>query len=179
MFGVADLPNGVRLRATTANDSAFERDLHDATRQDLALIDAEAEYVREVIDLQHRARDTGHGTQYPNALYYIIEKNGDRIGRLSVDVGHNAVHIIDLAVLPAWQNQGVGKTVLEALQNIAGQIAVPLTLAVATHNQLAMTLYTSLGFVLDYEITEEFAGRRMMRWDPTGERLRKSIIMPG
>ncbi|MGB0697602.1 MAG: GNAT family N-acetyltransferase [Rhodospirillaceae bacterium] len=176
MFGVADLPNGIRLRATTAHDAAFERRLHDATRQDLKLIDGEQDFIQSIVDMQFRAKSEGHGSTHPNAFYYIIEKNGDRIGRLTLDFGHNEVHVVDLTVLPAWQGQGVGSTVVQAMQNVAAKMAVPVGLTVRRDNHAAIKTYQKLGFALD-PASNPLAMHMLLRWLPTAQEMPKKFIV--
>jgi len=151
MFGIFDLPGGIRLRMTRPSDRLFERKIHDANRQDLHLIGGEAEYVQSIFDLQFRARDQGYGEQYPNAQYYMIEKSGNVAGRLVVDFGHNEVRIIDISLLPACHNQGIGTRVITALQNVAGKIAASLALSVRRDNPAGIGLYQKLGFAPDPE----------------------------
>ncbi|MCJ2185390.1 GNAT family N-acetyltransferase [Novosphingobium beihaiensis] len=178
MLGIADLPNGVRLRAATTADAQLERSIHDANRQDLTLIDGETEFVRSVMDFQYRAKNDGHASAYPNAHYYMIEKSGDVAGRLMIDFGHNEVHIVDITVLPAWHGQGIGTTVLQAMQKVAGSMAVPVTLSVKHHNYGAVKLYRQLGFLPDPDIPPT-ASHMLLRWEPAREHMAPRIVMPG
>lgn len=146
MFARADLPNGVSLRPTQPGDKDFERMVHDANRWDLWLADAEADYIRGVIEMQNQAQIAGHGAQYPNALYYIVEKTGTPCGRLVLDFGQSDVRVVDLALIPEAQGKGVGTTVLRAIQNVAAAIPAPVTLSVQAMNVGAYRVYESLGF---------------------------------
>lgn len=164
-FGVADLPGGLRLRMTKPSDAAFERRLHDANRQDLTLIDGERDYVQSIFDMQYRARDAGYGAQFPDALYYIIEKQGDAIGRLVLDFGHNEVRVVDIALTPAVQGQGVGTTVLNAVKQVAAGVPCPVTLTVSLRQPHLVRLYSGLGFAPDPDAPPR-SGYALLRWTP-------------
>jgi GNAT superfamily N-acetyltransferase len=146
MFGTADLPNGIRLRPSRPNDAAFERMLHDANRWDLAFVDGDAEVVRSLLDMQHAAQTEGHGAQFPDALYYIIEKTGTACGRLVLDVSETEVRVVDIALIPEAQGTGIGPTVLGAVQTVAGQIGAPVVAMMQRINTGAIRAYQRLGF---------------------------------
>lgn len=61
--------------------------LYRSGRDDLRLINAEPEFVEELIDMQFRARTAGYGEAFPNAFYFVVEKLGERIGQITVDSG--------------------------------------------------------------------------------------------
>jgi len=146
MFGRADLPNGVSLRPSGAGDKDFERMLHEARRWDLWLADAEPDYIQSVVEQQQTAQTLGYGHQFPNAVYYVIEKTGVSCGRLVVDVGEREVRLVDLALIPKAQGAGIGSTVLRALQDIVCKLNVPLALSVQRNNAQAISVYGQLGF---------------------------------
>lgn len=178
MMGIADLPNGVRLRATSAADAGIERRIHDANRTDLGRIDGPADLVRTVMDFQYRAKTDGHAASYPNAQYYMIEKAGDVTGRLVVDFGHNEVHVVDITLLPEWQGHGIGATVLRAMQTVAGSMALPVALSAHRGNARAVALYRQLGFRRDPDQPPS-ASHVLLRWDPPREMMSGRIVLPG
>lgn len=178
MFGIFDLPGGIRLRMTRPSDRPIERRIHDANRQDLYLIDREADFVQSILDLQFRARDQGYGEQFPDAQYYMIEKSGDVVGRLVVDFGHNEVRIIDIALLPACHNQGIGTQVITALQNVAGKIAASLALSVRQDNLAGISLYQKLGFIPDPD-TIPGAMYLLMVWKPGRNMMGERTFIQG
>jgi GNAT superfamily N-acetyltransferase len=164
MFARHDLPNGVSLRPTQPSDRDFERQLHDARRWDLWLADAEPDYVRAVIAQQHHAQTVGYGAQFPDAYYYVIERAGAVCGRLVVDVGARELRVVDIALIPSAQGKGIARTVLQALQQIAKQLDVPLALSVLRMNTPAVAVYAQLGFKQVAEYSD--AVRMTMMWFP-------------
>ncbi|AXQ29315.1 GNAT family N-acetyltransferase [Solimonas sp. K1W22B-7] len=165
MFGTADLPNGIRLRMTRASDNTTERRIHDANRPELQLLQGGADYIQSILDMQLRARDAEYARRFANALYYMIEKSGDTIGRLVLDFGADGIRIVDLAVLPAFHRQGIGTTVIGAMQRVAATLPAPVILSVRLDNTDAIRLYVSMGFVADGP-TEASRLHFQMRWSP-------------
>lgn len=120
--------------------------LYSSTRDDLRQIAAERDLIEEIITQQHRAQTTGYGNMYPNAYYFIVEKLGDKIGRIVVDIGDTEVRLVDIAFIPLARGKGYGAHVLRALQQAAAQCRAPLALTVNRHNLPARNLYLTLGF---------------------------------
>lgn len=147
--GLASLPEGLGMRPAGPADQPFLASLYSSTRDDLRLIDGEKEFVDSIVDMQFRAQGIGYGHQYPNAMYFIVEKQRDRIGKVTLDFGPNAVHVVDIAFIPAARGKGYGKGVLQAIQMAAGMSKAPVVLSVAKDNYPARQLYTQLGFRLE------------------------------
>lgn len=165
MFGTADLPNGIRLRMARASDKNIERRIHDANRPELQLLQGGMDYIQSILDMQLRARDTEYGRRFENAYHYMIEKSGDTIGRLVLDFGTDGIRIVDLAVLPAFHRQGIGTTVIGAMQRVAATLPAPVILSVRLDNPGAIRLYVSMGFVADGP-AEASGLYFQMRWSP-------------
>ncbi len=85
---------------------------------------------------------------FDNAFYFVVEKLGDRIGRIAVDFGHNEVHLIDIAFIPEARGKGYGGNVIKALQYAAAQVKAPLSLSLSVYqsNLNAKRFYLGLGF---------------------------------
>lgn len=165
MFGTADLPNGIRLRMTRQSDNTIERSIHDANRPELRLLQGGEDFVHSILDMQLRVRDAEYARRFENAYYYMIEKSGDTIGRLVLDFETGGVRIVDLAVLPAFHRQGIGSTVIRAMQRVAATLPAPVILSVRRDNPGAIRLYAAMGFVLD-GLAEASGLHLQMRWLP-------------
>ncbi len=161
------MPNGLNLRPSSASDDAFIAKLHNSTRDDLRQIDADQEFIEELIDMQFQAQTNGYGDQFPNAMYFIIEKLGERVGRVTLDFGHNEIRIIDIAFIPVARGHGFGESILRALQQTAAQIMAPLTLSVQHTNPRALQLYLRLGFRVE-EASDMYS---RMSWYPDTEQI--------
>jgi ribosomal protein S18 acetylase RimI-like enzyme len=146
MFGTSDLGNGIGLRPSRPGDTDFERMLHDANRWDLWLADVDADFIRGVAEMQQRAQVEGYGTQFPEALYFVIEKTGTACGRLVLDFSAGHVHVVDLAMIPEAQGKGIGERVLKAVQSVAAGMGTPVVLMAQVVNAPALRTYEKLGF---------------------------------
>ncbi len=160
--GGVQMPGGLSLRPTRASDGAFLESLHRSTREDLRLVDGEDDFIEELIDMQHRAQTTGYGDMFPNAMYFIIENQGERIGRVVLDFGHVEIRVVDLAFIPAARGKGFGAQTLQTVQMVASKLMAPVVLTVLSQNVLAKQLYLRLGFVV---VDMQFPLERMI-WYP-------------
>lgn len=68
-----------------------------------------------------------------------------------IDVKHRETElfVVDVYVLPEYQNQGLGKHVMQCLIAYAQTIELPIRLAVLQVNQRAQLFYQRLGFVVE------------------------------
>lgn len=144
-----NLPGGLSLRPMREADNAFFEALYRSTRDDLRLLDAEEDFIEEFIDFQRRAQVEGYGGQFPNAMYFVAEHHGERIGRIVLDFGQEEVRVVDIALIPAARGKGFGGQILQVIQVIAGKVRAPVTLGVRFDNLRAKQLYASLGFVVE------------------------------
>lgn len=147
--GYSNTPEGLNLRPANTGDSAFIESLYRTTREDLRQLDADKEIVENLIDMQFDAQTNGYGEQFPNAMHFVVEKLGERIGRVIVDFGSNEVRIVDIAFIPRARGQGYGTAILRMMQQAAAKIMAPLALSVNSFNTEAKNLYLRLGFQVE------------------------------
>jgi ribosomal protein S18 acetylase RimI-like enzyme len=159
----------LQIRPSNASDKIFLEQLHNSTRDDLKLIDGEKDFVDSIIEMQYRAQTEGYGSKFPNAMYFVIEKQHERIGKVTIDFGPNEVRLIDIAFIPEARGKGFGPEVIAGLQKAAEQVSTPLTLSVLSHNLAAKSLYLKMGFVVE-NVTPPY---EFMAWYPT---LRKIMV---
>ncbi len=144
-----NLPNGLNLRFAEGKDQSFLHSLYRSTRHDLLLMHQDAELVDAIIAMQFEAQTQGYAQQFPEAIYWIVELNNKCIGKVAVDFSSDCVHIVDLALLPQYQNQGYGQSLISALKDAAKKVATPLLISTAKDNTRALFLYKKMGFILD------------------------------
>ena len=164
------LPYGLGMRLQNDRDAAFVEQLHRSTRDDLLLVSAEPDFIEMLIAFQYSAQTAGHGGSYPNAMYFIVEKMGESVGRLTLDFGQSEIRIVNVALIPQVRGKGFGAGILQALQVVADQIKAPLTLAVDCYDIYAKRLYLQLGFqtIAVQEPTEVMAWYPQMDPCPRG-----------
>ena len=141
----------VQLRHAIAKDEDFLLQLYLETQPiETASWDMNATAREQLLQMQFRGRSQTYTAQYPDAEDLIICLNEDgnverRVGRHLVMRQGEAILGIDLAVLPAYQNQGVGQLVLQGVQRQCAQEGLRFRLQVL-HTNPARRLYDRLGF---------------------------------
>lgn len=156
------VPDGLSLRPALPDDSGFLEALYSSTRDDLRQINAESGFIEELIKMQYALQQHGNAVNYPNAAQLVVERLGERIGRVIVDFGRDEVTILGIAVITVARGNGYGAGLLRGLQQSATQLELPLALEVMHSNPKAKQLYLRLGFVV--EQTGPIADR--MVWRP-------------
>lgn len=154
------LPLPFCLRAIGAADQDFIDTLYRSTRDDLTAMAVDQTVLTQLIRMQQHAQVQGLRSAFPQAQHFLIERDGDAVGRLVVNILGGQVHLVDLAICPAARNLGAGSVVLHALQTLAGQRGEPLTLSISLANPAARRLYARLGFV----VTGANALQERMQW---------------
>ncbi len=144
-----NLPYGLGIRPARDGDKIFIESLYKSTRDDLRTIDAENDFIEELIEQQHQAQTVGYGEQFPNAMYFIIEKQNESVGRIVIDFGPNEIRIVDIAFIPQTRGKGYGAGIIRALKHAAKSACAPLVLSVYKTNPMAKKLYLQEGFQVE------------------------------
>ncbi len=161
--GLRILPNGLSVRPARQGDQLFFQKLFRSTREDLQALNLPRDAIEQLLDMQETARNEGYGNAFPSAFEFVLEKAGDRVGRLLLSWGGNEARVVDLSFIPALRNQGLGTAVIAALQQAAGTAKLPLAVTVLRNNTSLKAALTLLGFVTD---EGDVAAERMV-WYPT------------
>lgn len=159
--GGVETEDGISLRQMTEADAAFDRSLHDANRSDLLVAFGDATLAAPILAMQFNARAVGYRADHPNAEYYLILRGDSPVGRIVVDRTPTGLRVVDVALMPEWQRQGIGLVVLQWVQQQAREASVPLRLSVRRDNLQAQSVYHRLGFALE-EVDAVFL---YLRWD--------------
>ena len=81
------------------------------------------------------------------SLYLVVYHNLKPIAFLGSRLQPQDIHITNIAVIPTWQNQGIGRLLLELLEAVAKAEKVDaISLEVRVSNEKAKQLYTNIGF---------------------------------
>ena len=155
-------PTSPTLRAASSEDDSLMLAVYSSTRADeMALVDWTDEQKQSFLQMQFNAQRTSYLREYSNAEYFVILNDGVEAGRLIVDRSGDALLIVDIAVLPEHRNSGIGRSLIEDLQDEARKNKKLLRLHVENFNR-AQRLYERLGFQKVAEVS--FYWR--MEWDP-------------
>jgi ribosomal protein S18 acetylase RimI-like enzyme len=133
----------VSLRPEQPADEEFLYAVFASTRADeLALTNWDAVMRQAFLDQQFSAMRQGYRSMFPAGEFLIIEVAGQPAGRLVLDHGPNEIRVVDLALLPAQRNQGVGTFLL---RQVCAAAEKPVRLCVLKDNR-ALRWYARLGF---------------------------------
>ncbi len=135
------------LRPVTADDEEFLLELAASTGPDFEALGWTRAEIRPVVELQHRARTADYERRHATAEHCIVTMLGEAVGRLWVDRSADAIHLLDIALLPRVRGQGIATRLLSDLQAEAAGGGVVLRNSVAVDNVRAAALYERLGFV--------------------------------
>ncbi len=140
-------PNSVSLRPATNDDESFLRQVFASTRLHEFGWLADQNQLEALIDMQFKLQRQQYAAGYPEAEHNIILCDGQPVGRLFVSEGEEQIILVDIALLPAAQNRGIGKFLIEALLARAGSVEKKVQLHVFKANP-ARRLYERLGFII-------------------------------
>lgn len=139
-------PSAVTLRQAVAGDDEFLFAVYSGTRTDeLAQVDWDDRQKEDFLRMQFKAQSQHYTTQYPDAEFQIILIDDEPAGRLYVHRRPNEIRVMDIALLAAFQRQGVGTVLMRDLLSESDQSDRPVTVHVETFNP-ALRWYEQLGF---------------------------------
>lgn len=151
----------MKLTTATAADREFLFEVFAASRDaEMALVPWTDDQKQAFLRMQFEAQDRHYRSQYPEAQFQVIHHEGRPIGRLYSYESADQIHIMDMALLPAWRGVGIGSALLRDILARASATSRAVTLYVE-HNNPAQRLYDRLGF---RHVSDEGIYRRM-RWD--------------
>ena len=160
-----ELPDGgkVELRPVTDNDDQFLLSLYASTREEeLSQVEwAEGQkesFLRWQFDVQRQE----YSARFPDAAYHVILVDELPAGRIWVGTDDVQVRLLDIALLPEFQNRGVGTALLHRLMDQAAKAGKALRHMVFMLNSDAHRFYERLGFT----VIDDLGAYRHMEWRP-------------
>jgi len=155
----------VNLRPVDGNDTDFLFSVYASTRaEEMARVDWIAEQQEAFLRMQFRAQTQFYIENYPGAEFQVIMLNDQPIGRLYIHRREDEIRIMDIAVLPAHRNAGIGSSLLRDILEEGKNLNLPVTIHVEQFNP-AMRLYQRLGF----QPKEDKGVYLLMEWSPARE----------
>jgi ribosomal protein S18 acetylase RimI-like enzyme len=139
------------LRPVAPADAAFLLRVFAGTREDeLALTNWDETTRDAFVRSQARAQAAHYQAHWPDAEHSVIvlqqSEASQDVGRLWLYRRAQAVHVLDIALLPEWRGQGLGRQVLQHLMVEARAQGRAVTIFVEAGNP-ARRLYDRLGFL--------------------------------
>jgi GNAT superfamily N-acetyltransferase len=156
----------VALRPVVPEDEAFLLGVYASTReQELSQVEW-GEGQREIfLGWQFGLQRQEYESRFPDAAYDVILVGGERAGRLWVGADSTQIRLLDIALLPRFQNMGVGALLLRDLMGAARRARKPLRHMVFTLNNDGQRFYERLGFA----VIEDLGAYKHMEWRPEGD----------
>jgi ribosomal protein S18 acetylase RimI-like enzyme len=137
----------VSLRPEQPGDEGFLFEIYAGTREEeLALTNWDQPMRRAFLIQQFNAMRQGYRGMFPSGEFQIIEVAGKVAGRMVIDRGGAEIRVVDLALLPAHRNRGVGTFLMRRVCAEAAEVRKPVRLCVLKNNR-ALHWYVRLGFV--------------------------------
>lgn len=162
------LPDGgiLRLRPATPEDDPFLLSVYMSTRADeLAQVQWQPGQQEAFVKWQFEMQRREYDARFADAEYDVIEIDGQLAGRIWIGRNETEIRLLDIALLPEFQNRGAGTVLVNQLIDEARAATKRLRHMVFVLNNDAHRFYERLGFV---EI-EDFGGYKHMEWTPGRE----------
>ena len=152
----------ITLRPATAADDDFIFNCYASTReQELAQVPWTAEQKESFVRMQYAAQKNHYAAEAPRASHDVIYVDATPVGRIYLDRREDALHILDITVLPQHRNHGTGALLLRRLLDEAGRAGKPMTIYVENFNP-SVRFFERLGFQKDHEKGFHL----LMKWRP-------------
>jgi len=137
----------IRLRPETPEDEGFLYDVYASTRvEELQATGWDEATRRAFLQGQFQAQRRGYRDMFPNGEFQIITRGGERAGRMVVHRAPDEIRLVDIALLPAYQSQGIGARLVGTLIAEARDSRRPLRVSVFKPSRAA-AFYRRLGFL--------------------------------
>lgn len=154
------MQNGtVSARLATESDEVFLREVfYEIRSPEFGLAEMSQRQLHDLLVHQFQVRTAQFAGIFPGAEYHILTRDG-------ADVGYEIlwrdadIRLIDIAVLPRFQNQAIGTESLRALLDEAAKEGKAVILSVEIFNP-ARRLFQRLGF----QEIEDAGIYKRMRW---------------
>ena len=149
----------IQARVAAPQDEVFLEELFFEIRSpEFILANLPETQLRDLLAHQYTAMRSHYARVYPEAVYWILEREGQSVGYEVIREG-DEIHLIDIAVRSRFQNQGIGTSRMRRLLDDAASKRKSVILSVEIFNP-ARRLYDRLGF----QEYEDFGIYKRMRW---------------
>ena len=133
-------------RDVTSEDEEFLFRLYASTREEEVAQWGWPQAQREAfLRMQFKAKEHHYRSVYPAAERKLILADGQAVGQTVIDRATGSVALVDISLLPAYRNRGIGTQVIRELMDEAAAAGGVVGLHVAPGNP-ARKLYERLGF---------------------------------
>ncbi|HJT68488.1 MAG TPA: GNAT family N-acetyltransferase [Pyrinomonadaceae bacterium] len=153
----------ITLRSAGPEDEEFVIDVYATTRaEEMKLVPWTEEQQRIFIRSQFAAQKNHYAQKYPAATHDIILADGRAVGRLYVARLDHEIRIVDITVLPAERNSGIGSYLIEQILDEAKGAGKLARIYVEEFNP-SLRLFERLGF----SVSAQHGMHLLLEWSPT------------
>ena len=143
---MSNQPAKVTLRPVGPDDYDFLVEVYGSTRaEEMALVPWTDEQREAFVRSQFAAQQDHYAKKYPTASHDIIMSDNRPVGRLYVARLDQEIRIVDLTLLPAERNAGIGSYLIKQLLNEANLSGKVTRIYVEEFNP-SLRLFERLGF---------------------------------
>ena len=161
------------LHPVTPADEEFLLSVYASTRAaELDQVEWQPGQREAFLKWQFEMQRQQYEARFPDTEYKVIEIGNQPAGRFWVGENDNEIRLLDIALLPEFQNRGVGTLLLRELIDEARRSQKPLRHMVFMLNSDAHRFYERLGF----EMIEDLGAYRHMEWRAPQEQEADGII---
>jgi ribosomal protein S18 acetylase RimI-like enzyme len=152
----------ITLRPVEAADEEFLVAIYRSTRQaELAQVPWSSEQKDAFVRSQFAAQNQHYAQEYPAAGHDVICLGDVAVGRVYLARNVDALHVLDITILPEHRNRGIGSTVLRRIMEEGRASRKPVTIYVESFNP-SLQLFRRLGF----DQVSESGFHCLLRWTP-------------
>jgi GNAT superfamily N-acetyltransferase len=157
-------PAGIlSTRPESAIDGAFLFTLFESVKgPDIARMPVDDRMKVQLLHMQYTAMTQSYRTSFATEAFNIITMDNTPVGRLITEAIKGCIHIIYIALLPAWRHRGISSQLMRALLAEAQARHLPCEATVALDNIASLRLWTGLGFTEQSRDTANV----ILRWSP-------------
>ena len=156
-------PSNITLRPVGPDDHEFLIEVYGSTRaEELALVPWTKEQQQAFVRSQFAAQQDHYTQKYPAASHDIILSNNRPVGRLYVAQLDQEIRIVDITVLPADRNAGIGSYLISQLLDESNRTGKVTRIYVEEFNP-SLRLFERLGF----SPSEQHGMHLLMQWNPS------------
>jgi ribosomal protein S18 acetylase RimI-like enzyme len=137
----------VGRRPVAAGDEPFLLALYASTRaEELAQVEWAPGAQEAFLAQQFQAQQAHYQSHFPSGEHELILSGGEPVGRIYLERGAQKLHLLDIALLPAWRGRGIGQALMRELLEESDARGLPITLHVYRLDERVLRWYERLGF---------------------------------
>src|ERR1044071_2806575 len=154
--------SNIALRPVGPEYDDFLVEVYGSTRaEELALVPWTNEQQQAFVRSQFAAQQNHYAEKYPAANHDIILADGQAVGRLYVARLDQEIRIVDITVVPAERNRGIGSYLIKQLLDEAKSAGKVTRIYVEEFNP-SLRLFERLGFL----VSAQHGIHLLLEWTP-------------